>query len=150
VRRIHSLSFSEFSNLASDQNRPFVYRRLAERAGVELGPQEIWLLARIEDHPGALQATLEKRLKLSTGTLQQPLAALVRSRLVSQTKKGELQLTPKGHAVREKLKKTWEVAVAELCDEWAPGSHPEIRRMLDTLIRALRADMPRCQTGHDA
>ena len=151
-REANSLTELEriFSNLASDQNRPFVYRRLAERAGVELGPQEIWLLARIEDHPGALQATLEKRLKLSTGTLQQQLAELVRLRLVSQTKKGELQLTPKGHAVREKLKKAWEVAVAELCSEWAPGSHPEIRRMLDTLISALRADMPRCQTGHDA
>jgi hypothetical protein len=133
------------SNLASDANRPIIYRRLAERADIDLGPQEIWLLARIHDNAGASAATLEKRLSLFPGELQRPVSELLRSKLISQNPRGELTLTREGHSVREKLRRAWEKAVAELCREWAPGSHPEIRRMLDQLIRALRADMPRLE-----
>jgi hypothetical protein len=133
------------SSLASNTNRPIVYQRLAKRAGIDLGPQEIWLLARIHDNAGVSPATLETRLSLSPGELQRPVSQLLRSKLIAQNERGELMLTREGYSIREKLRTAWEKAVAELCSEWAPGSHPEIRRMLDQLIRALRAEMPRLE-----
>jgi EmrB/QacA subfamily drug resistance transporter len=130
------------SSLTSNTNRPIVYRRLAKRAGIDLGPQEIWLLARIHDNAGASAPNLEKRLGLSPGELQRLVSELLRSNLISQNARGELTLTREGHSVRGRLKKAWERSAAELCSEWAPGSHPEIQRMLDQLIRALRDEMP--------
>jgi len=137
------------SSLASNKNRPFVYQRLAKRARIDLGPQEIWLLARVHDNIGVSATTLERRFNLYPGELQQPVSQLLSDKLITQNDGGALTLTREGNSVRDKLKKAWDMAVAELCSEWAPDAHPEIRRMLDQLINALRTDMPRDQMVQD-
>jgi MFS family permease len=131
-----------FSSLALKQNRSIVYRRLAKRAGVDLSPQEIWLLARLHERDGSSAAALAKQLKLSRAELERPLARLLRSQLVSETELGKLSPTRKGSSVRAKIKEAWEDAVTELCSEWAPGYHPEIHKLLDQLVRTLRAEPP--------
>jgi EmrB/QacA subfamily drug resistance transporter len=51
------------SDLARHENRPGVYVRLAERAGVEIGPADCWLLLRVHDYPDATLTALAQRLE---------------------------------------------------------------------------------------
>jgi EmrB/QacA subfamily drug resistance transporter len=66
------------SDLARHENRPGVYVRLAERAGVEIGPADCWLLLRVHDYPDATLTALAQRLEQHP-ELERRLAELAQS-----------------------------------------------------------------------
>jgi EmrB/QacA subfamily drug resistance transporter len=72
------------SDLARHEKRPGVYVRLAERAGVEIGPADCWLLLRVHDHPDATLTALAQRLRIPRARLEAVVERLANDGLVPE------------------------------------------------------------------
>jgi EmrB/QacA subfamily drug resistance transporter len=116
------------ATLARRENHWRVYQRLAERAGLDLAPAEVWLLARLGE--GAA-------LDLSAEEL-----AAARSALGSRGLVEDGRLLPEGEAAYGRLVEARREGLAELLDGWEPERHDEVRAMLDRLSRELVAEVP--------
>jgi hypothetical protein len=110
------------TSLTERQNRWRIYERLAVRAGLDLPPEELWLLARLGEGRsgnGEALAGLERR-GLADGT--------------ALTGEGEAALVRMRAAEREGLN--------ELLSAWSPEEHTELRALLDRLAHELVAEPP--------
>jgi len=116
------------TTLAQRENRWLVYERLAARAGLELGPAELWLLVRlgegthvdIEDEPvSAAEASLRARGLVEEG-----------------------HLLLEGERAYARVVETRREGLAELLEGWAPEEHDEVRAMLGRLARELVTEIP--------
>lgn len=121
-----------------------LYRRLADRVGVDLDPLSSWLLFRL---PGELPITeehLEKRLRVPADRLTPALEVLRENGLVTMTSQvegqggGELQLTPAGQETLKTLTTACHDRLGELLDGWSPEREAELtvllRRVTTTLF----------------
>jgi EmrB/QacA subfamily drug resistance transporter len=110
-------------SLAQGENRWRFYERLAERAGLPLPPDELWLLGR-----------------LGEGAAPDDGAALagLRDRGLAD----ERGLTLEGHAALDRLRAVQRDGLAELLAGWNPEEHDELRALLDRLARELVAEPP--------
>ncbi len=127
--------------LSAPENQVVVYRRFAQRAGIELSAQEMWLLLRLAEIVGATEADLAQAFRIEPHRLNGPLATLQTKMLVS-TGDDSLCLTDEGRAMLAKMEQARQESLAELLSEWAPGGHYEIQRMLVRFKRTLNAQMP--------
>jgi hypothetical protein len=116
------------ATLARRENRWRVYRRLAERAELDLDPAELWLLARLGEGTAvhledprhiAAHASLRERGLVLDGELHAD-GRLVYARVVEARSQG----------------------LAELLEGWEPERHDEVRAMLDRLARELVVEIP--------
>jgi hypothetical protein len=107
-------------SLTQRENRWRVYERLAELAGVDLEPAELWQLAR-----------------LGEGRELEPLEGLRRRGLADGA-----ALTPAGRALLERVQAARRAGLAELIAAWEPEEHEEVRDLLDRLSRELVAEPP--------
>jgi hypothetical protein len=116
------------ATLARRENRWRVYRRLAERAELDLDPAELWLLARLGEGTAvhledprhiAAHASLRERGLVLDGELHAD-GRLVYARVVEARSQG----------------------LAELLEGWEPERHDEVRAMLDRLARDLVVEIP--------
>ena len=118
-----------------------MYERLANRAGVELAPPELWLLARLGERApltdGDLTAELgdEKRIAAALEHLQD------RSFVVRRDS-GVLKLTTRGREDYERLVAARCAGLRELLAGWRPDEQPEVQRMIDSLARDLVSRIP--------
>jgi EmrB/QacA subfamily drug resistance transporter len=107
--------------LTQRENRWRVYDRLAERAGVQLAPEELWQLARVGE-----------------GRDVEPSEGLRERGLVDGG-----SLTPAGRELLERVQVARREGLEELLDGWKPEEHAELRELLDRLSRELVAEPPR-------
>jgi EmrB/QacA subfamily drug resistance transporter len=107
-------------SLTQRENRWRVYERLAELAGVDLEPAELWQLAR-----------------LGEGRELEPLEGLRRRGLADGA-----ALTPAGRALLDRVQAARRAGLAELIAAWEPEEHEEVRDLLDRLSRELVAEPP--------
>jgi MFS family permease len=107
--------------LTQRENRWRVYDLLAERAGVDLEPEELWQLAR-----------------LGEGREVEPGDGLRRRGLVDGR-----ALSPAGRELVDRVQAARRDGLAELLDGWKPEEHAELRELLDRLSRELVAEPPR-------
>ncbi|MBB4663500.1 MFS transporter [Conexibacter arvalis] len=156
------------SVLARRDTRRRIYERLAARAGVELSPAAVWLLARVSELAPVTLEELSEQTGVPRARLRIPLGELVMERLVDACDVGggplaadagdpgwapdgvgpeaaaagevPFVLTPAGVAVRDRLLAARRDRLEELLDGWSPAQHEELAAMLTRLARALSDD----------
>ncbi|MGH7839554.1 MAG: MarR family winged helix-turn-helix transcriptional regulator, partial [Candidatus Binataceae bacterium] len=128
--------------LARRENRWRAYERLAARAGVSLTPQEIWLLARLDERALATAGTLAREFHADSAQIAAPLEELRRRSLVRAASGRQIELTSDGRATLDQLVTARRDALAELLAGWSPEEHPEIKALLSQLAQAFVREMP--------
>ncbi len=128
--------------LARRENRWRAYERLAARADVPLSPQEIWLLARLDERASATAGTLAREFHAESGQISAPLEELRRRSLVRAAGGRQIELTSDGRATLDQLVTARRDALAELLAGWSPEEHPEVKALLSQLAQAFVSEMP--------
>jgi EmrB/QacA subfamily drug resistance transporter len=128
--------------LVGRENRWRVYADVAQRAGIELPPAELWMLARMGEREPMTLASLSAELKVSELTLTQPLNRLCARGLAEERPSKELGLTAAGKAVCERVLAARRRGLADLLARWHPEQHPEVLALIDRLARALTSELP--------
>jgi EmrB/QacA subfamily drug resistance transporter len=124
------------TRLGAREHRWETYRRIAERTGVSLAPDEIWLLARLcRDAPTFDGNPQDPSLE--------PIARRLADRglLTSQTE-GEFVVSETGRRTFEQIVAGYRARLAQFLDRWSPEDHEEVRTMLNGLARDLVAELP--------
>src|SRR4051794_10453256 len=116
------------ATLAQRENHWRVYRRLADRVGVDLEPGELWLLARLGERADVDMH--DPRLAAAHGSLGDR----------GLTENG--RLSTEGEALYERVVEARRTGLSELLDGWEPEQHAEVRGMLDRLARQLVVEIP--------
>ncbi|HEY7245938.1 MAG TPA: MDR family MFS transporter [Xanthobacteraceae bacterium] len=128
--------------LVARENRWRVYADLARRAGVDLPPAELWMLARLGERDAMTLASLSSELKVPEPALAQPLNALCVRGLAEKRPFDELVLTADGRSMCERVLVARRHGLADLLARWHPEQHPDVLALIDRLARALISDMP--------
>jgi DNA-binding MarR family transcriptional regulator len=130
--------------LSVRENRGELYRTLAQRAGVELGPRAVWLLYRLADHPASTAGEVARRLKVEVDLIQPAVDSLVAAGMVEERRRGddepEFHLTAAGRTALDRLTEARRHALTELLEGWSPEQHPEVIEMVKDLAHSLLAD----------
>jgi EmrB/QacA subfamily drug resistance transporter len=116
------------TTLARRENRWRVYEDFADRARIDLQPDELWLLARLGE-----QTTVD---------LDEQRIATAHASLRNRGQVDDGHLAPSGVVVYERVVETRREGLAELLDGWAPEEHEDVQGLLDSLARNLVADVP--------
>jgi EmrB/QacA subfamily drug resistance transporter len=127
--------------LARRENHAQVYERLALRAGLDLSPAEVWLVARLGEREGTSMPDLAEALDVDAEGLAGPLEGLERHDLATAAN-GGVTLTPSGREVHARLVEAKCEALREILDGWEPERHDELVLLVDRLSRALVRDIP--------
>jgi EmrB/QacA subfamily drug resistance transporter len=129
-------------SLVQRQDRWRVYEELITRSGIQIEPDESWVLGRLGERSPIALERLAADLDVDVAELRDPAASLERHGLV-RSDEGALALTPDGRRTLERL---WAARRDQLClllDGWGPEDDEELAPAIDRLARALVAEMPR-------
>jgi EmrB/QacA subfamily drug resistance transporter len=130
------------SALAGREERWQLYERLAARAGVEIAPPALWLLARLGEREPLTEAQLAAGLHVDLPAIEEPLEELRRHFLVAARGDGTIALTTAGREEYERLVAARCAGLRELLAGWNPDQQPEVQRMVDSLGRDLVREIP--------
>jgi EmrB/QacA subfamily drug resistance transporter len=128
------------SLLASREHRWELYQRLAARAGVDLSPPQLWLLARLGERPPTSQPQLLQQLPADGGIVDT--LGQLRARSLVDSQDSLIALTASGRDGYERLVAARSAGLREHLAGWDPDQHPELRRLIDELGRDLVSQMP--------
>ena len=129
--------------VSARENRPELYRTLAQRAGIDLPPRSCWLLYRLADQPAASVTEVAEHLKIDPELIQPGVDGLVSAGMIEERRLGaqcDLHLTATGRTALDKLTEARRNGLTELLEGWNPEEHPEIIEMVKELAHALLAD----------
>jgi EmrB/QacA subfamily drug resistance transporter len=130
--------------LARRDQRWELYERLAQQAGLDLTPPELWLLARLGERVPITDEQLHVQLPVDPGRVSAVLARL-RTRDLVRGGNGDsqlLDLTAAGSEDHARLVSARRDGLAERLDGWEPDEHPELQRLLDQLTHDLISVIP--------
>jgi EmrB/QacA subfamily drug resistance transporter len=130
------------SLLAGREQRWQVYQRLADRAGVELPPPELWLLARLGERAPLTEAELDEQLPVDASELGTALRQLEERSLVESRAGDVIVLTTQGRHDYERLVAARCAGLRELLAGWQPDQEVELQRLVDRLGRDLVGQIP--------
>jgi DNA-binding MarR family transcriptional regulator len=130
------------SLLAGREQRWSMYERLAARAGVDLAPPELWLLARLGERAPLTEPQLVEELEGDPQPVREALEQLRQHFVVEIEADGALALTEAGRADYERLVAARCAGLHDLLDGWNPEQQPEVQRMVDRLGRDLVGAIP--------
>jgi DNA-binding MarR family transcriptional regulator len=133
------------SSLAQRENRWQAYEQFAVRAGLDLSPPELWLLARIGERQSVSIEELRSEFGLDDVDMTRSLTNL-RSRSLVLTENSHLRLTEGGSDVRERIHAARCGDLNDLLSGWEPERHAEIRRIVDQLARSFANEIPQRAT----
>jgi EmrB/QacA subfamily drug resistance transporter len=133
------------SSLAQRENRWQAYEQFALRAGLDLSPPELWLLARIDERQPVSVEQLRSEFGLGDALMTSSLTELTARSLV-RTENSRLRLTKAGSDVRERIHTARCSDLNDLLSGWKPERHAEIRRIVDQLARSLANEIPQPAT----
>ena len=134
------------SLLAQRENRWQAYEEFAVRAGLDLSPPELWLLARIGERQPVPAAELHAEFRSDDAVITDALARL-ESRTLVETEGGRLRLTGTGLDACEHIHTARSRQLNELLAGWEPERHDEIRDIVDELARSLSNEIPQPARG---
>jgi EmrB/QacA subfamily drug resistance transporter len=119
--------------LARRDARRQLHERIAQRAGVDLGPADCWTLARISDTPEGLDVAAS-RYGVARATVDAALKRLQADDLVRREgSESRPQLTPDGDETLARLMQARRERLAEQLDGWSPEDEQEVARLLTRL-----------------
>ena len=130
------------SVLAGREERWQLYQRVADRAGLELEPPELWLLARLGERAPLTEAQLADQLQVDSYPIEEALDELRRLSLVEARNDGTITLTTPGRDDYERLVEARCAGLRELLAGWHPDQQPELQEMVDRLGRDLVSQIP--------
>ena len=133
------------ASLAQRENRHEVYEALARRAGMALEPDEIWILARVAQLGPATGDELAERAGSDRERLTPIFRGLREHGLITADEtsgRASYALSENGRATVEKLRVARSERITELLADWAPETHPEVRRIIDELSKSLAQEAP--------
>jgi EmrB/QacA subfamily drug resistance transporter len=135
------------SLLAGRDQRWSAYERLAARAGLQLAPPELWLLARLGEREPLTEAHLIEHFRGDSDAIAEALAQLRQRSLVDGRDGGTIALTTTGRDDYERLVAAKCQGLRELLDGWQPDQHAELEQLVDNLGRDLVSEIPRPPVG---
>jgi EmrB/QacA subfamily drug resistance transporter len=138
------------SLLAGREQRWQLYERLAIRAGIELAPPELWLLARLGERPPLAEIELAEQLRPDGSSVGDALKHLRQRFLVEIRDDGTIALTEAGRQDYERLVTARCDGLRELLDGWSPDQHAELQQLVDVLARDLVSEIPAPPVGRPA
>jgi EmrB/QacA subfamily drug resistance transporter len=131
------------ARITARENRWQVYRRVAERIGLALEPDELWLLARIGENGGWTTASeLAARLNVGLEQSTRLLGRLVGAGFASTTESGLYELTAGGRAGYERLLARREGDLEDMLADWDRNEHPDVRAMMRELAKSFASAPP--------
>jgi DNA-binding MarR family transcriptional regulator len=130
------------SRLAAREQRWQLYERLAARAGLELAPPELWLLARLGERTPLSEADLGEQLPVDPLQIAAALDELDKRSLVQRRDGGPIELTKSGREDYERIVTARRDGLRELLSGWDPDEHPQLRELIDKLGRDLVSEIP--------
>lgn len=131
------------TRITARENRWRVYERVAERIGLPLEPDELWLLARLgETHGRATKADLEGRLEIGGTQCADLLGRLVAKGMATRSAAGLYELSGKGRAGYEHLLTRREQDLEEMLADWDRNEHPDVRAMMKELAKSFASTPP--------
>jgi EmrB/QacA subfamily drug resistance transporter len=130
------------STLARREERWQLYERLAVRAGLDLDPPELWLLARLGERAPLTKAELDAQLPVDPVRIAAAVEQLEQRALVDRNNGGPIELTKSGHQDYERIVTARQEGLRELLDGWDPDEHPPLRQLIDKLGRDLVSEIP--------
>ena len=129
------------SSLIQHENRWQTYEQFAVRAGLDLSPPELWLLARIDERQPIAIENLLSEFRLDDPLMTSSLTRL-RARSLVTPENSRLELTKAGSDVREHIHAVRCSDLNDLLSGWEPERHDEIRTIVDQLARSLANEIP--------
>jgi EmrB/QacA subfamily drug resistance transporter len=134
------------SALARRENRRIVYERLGERAGLDLSPQEMWLLFRLDELEPATADDMAGRVGRDRDRLR-PWFLQLRDRglihIAGEDRETAIcTVTPAGHDVLDRICAARERSITDLLEGWEPEQHADILEMVAELTRSLAEEAP--------
>jgi len=130
------------SRLAGREQRWQLYERLAARAGLDLAPPELWLLARLGERTPLTEAQLGEQLPVDPLQVAAALEELDTRSLVHRGNGGPIELTKSGREDYERIVTARRDGLRELLSGWDPDEHPQLRELIDKLGRDLVREIP--------
>jgi EmrB/QacA subfamily drug resistance transporter len=130
------------SRLARREERWQLYERLGGRAGLDLAPPELWLLARLGERTPLTEDQLDEQLPVDPVQIAAALEQLERRSLVEQDGGGPIELTKTGREDYERLVTARCDGLRDLLNGWDPDEHPQLRELIDKLGRDLVSEIP--------
>jgi EmrB/QacA subfamily drug resistance transporter len=138
LRRVEA----SLSRLAARENRWQRYEAFAQRAGIDLGPPQLWLFARLGERVPISEGELTEQLSVSPEQIAALLAEL-RSRGLAAGGDGVvLTLTPNGADMHDHLVAARREGLRRHLEGFDPDHHPELRRALDRLAHDVIGAIP--------
>jgi EmrB/QacA subfamily drug resistance transporter len=116
------------ATLARRENRWRVYDQLAQRAALDLDPNELWLLARLGE--AARVDLADPRVEVALGQLRE--RALVT----------DGRLTGDGETTYARVLEARREGLCELLEGWAPEEHDDVMALLERLAKDLVTEAP--------
>lgn len=130
------------ARITARENRWRVYTQTAARLGIDLEPDQFWLLARIGEADGrASRAELEKRLMVGDRERKRLFAGLVAAGMAREAG-GLVELTAEGKAVYARLLDNREDTLRHILSEWDRNEHPEVRALLHEMASSFASTPP--------
>lgn len=130
------------SVLGGREQRWQLDQRLAARAGIELAPPELWLLACLGERLPLTEPQLAEELHVDAYAIDGPVGHLRERSLIANGGSGTITLTPSGRAEYERLVEARCAGLRELLAGWEPDRQPEVGQMVDRLGPDLVAELP--------
>ncbi|HEX2843584.1 MDR family MFS transporter [Hyphomicrobium sp.] len=131
------------TRITARENRWRVYQRSAERIGLNIEPDVLWLLARIgENHGRASIDDLESRLHIRREPCQHLLDRLVADGMATRSPAGIYELSRAGRAGYEQLLRRREEDLAEMLADWDTQEHPDVKAMMQKLAKSFASTPP--------
>jgi DNA-binding MarR family transcriptional regulator len=131
------------SRVTARENRWRVYQRAAERIGLKLQPDALWMLARVgESHGCATLKDLHERLRISATQCSALLDRLVVDGMILRSDTGLYEFTSEGRAGYDRLLKRREEDLADMLADWDRNEHPDVRAMMKELAKSFASTPP--------
>ncbi len=138
----------ELSILGRREAAGRILERLAIRAGVDLAPEETWLLTRLHRNPDLDPPSLADAYGIDPARLNRALQRLEEDGLVVDAGTGSLPshpLTAAGTQTFEHVVGCGRDRLNELLTGWKPEQHPELRELIDALAREILDTAPQLE-----
>jgi len=135
------------SKLAGREERWQLYERLAFRAGVDLAPPELWLLARLGERTPLTRDELDVQLQTDPRQVAAALQQLQQLSFVQSEDGGAIELTTSGRRDYERLVEARSAGLQDLLSGWDPEAHAQLQELVDRLSRDLVSEIPEPATA---
>lgn len=129
--------------LERPENQWAAYRRVADRMGLPLAPDEIWLLVHLcrAGRPLAPDA-IAGRFAVPEARVEDIARRLAGHGMARCQSDSMLSASAAGQQVFDRMSAEYRAKLSRLIDRWSPDEHAEVRQMLNRLSRSMIATLP--------